>query len=98
MSKHVYRSILLASAALLMAACATQPGSLDDKYFEREANNYLKFQHEGKTVYCQNTQAASLIPYKMCITEAGLRQLVENTRRNRNPVTRPVLATTGSIG
>ena len=99
-TQRVISHVLLATSALLMAACASQPaGSLSEKYFDREANNYLKFQHEGQTVYCQNdSSAASLIPAKMCITESGLRKLVEDSRRARNPVTRPVLATTGSIG
>jgi hypothetical protein len=40
-------------------------------------------------VYCQNEpRAASLIPYKWCISESALRQRVENSRRDRNPVTR----------
>jgi outer membrane biogenesis lipoprotein LolB len=90
---RVFRSVLLASGVLLMAACASQPasttGSLDEKYFQREANNYLKFEHEGQTLYCQNDrQSASLIPYKWCISETALRQRVENDRRSRNPVTR----------
>ncbi len=90
---RVFRSLLLASGVLLMAACASQPasttGTLDEKYFQREANNYLKFEHEGQTVYCQNdAQAGSLIPYKWCITESALRQRVENSRRSRTSVAR----------
>jgi outer membrane biogenesis lipoprotein LolB len=100
-TNRVFRSVLLAAGVLLMAACASQPasttGSLDEKYFQREANNYQKFQHEGQTVYCQNeSQAGSLIPYKWCISESALRQRVENFRRNRNSVTRggpPYVAT-----
>jgi hypothetical protein len=75
----------------MIAACASQrQAPLDEKYFEREANNYLKFQQaDGQTVYCQNvSHTASLIPYKFCITEASLRQRVENARRDRNAVTR----------
>jgi hypothetical protein len=101
---RVFRSVLLASGVLLIAACASQPasktGSLDEKYFQREASNYQKFQHEGQTVYCQTEpHDASLIPYnpnKRCITEAALRQAVENYRRNRIPVPRggpPYVAT-----
>jgi hypothetical protein len=92
-SNGVFRSVLLASGVLLMAACASQPasttGSLDEKYFQREANNYLKFQHEGQTVYCQNDRwADSLVPHNRCITESALRQQVENFRRSRNTVGR----------
>jgi len=98
---RVFRSVLLASGVLLVAACASQPasttGSLDEKYFQREANNYLKFEHEGQTVYCQNeAQTASLIPYRQCISESALRQRVENYRRSRNSVPRggpPYVAT-----
>ena len=65
---NVFRSVLLAAGVLVVAACASQPpstGSLDEKYFQREANNYQKFQYEGQTVYCQNeAQTASLIPNK----------------------------------
>jgi outer membrane biogenesis lipoprotein LolB len=87
---RVFYSVLLATGALLIAACASQPtGSLDEKYFQREANHYLKFQQEGQTVYCQNeSNIASLIPYKWCISESALRQRVENFRRDRNPVQR----------
>jgi starvation-inducible outer membrane lipoprotein len=87
---HVFRSVLLISGVLLMTACVSQPsGSLQEKYFQREANNYLKFQHEGQVVYCQNDpQAGSLIPYKSCITEAALRQRVENYRVARNSAQR----------
>jgi hypothetical protein len=91
---HVFRSLLLATGVLLIAACASQPastpGSLDEKYFEREANNYLKFQQaDGQTVYCQNdSRTGSLIPFKWCMTEAKLRQRVENARLERNAVTR----------
>ncbi len=90
---RVFRSVLLAAGVLLMAACASQPapttGSLDEKYFQREANNYLKFQHEGQTVYCQSDRlTASLIPHKWCISESALRQRVEDSRMSRNSVTR----------
>ena len=109
-SNRVFRFVLVASGVLLMAACASQPdsttGSLDDKYFQKEAENYLKFQHEGQTVYCQTeAHAASLIPFnpnQRCISEAALRQAVENYRRDRNPVQRggpPYVATVpGRVG
>ena len=90
-TNQVFRSVLLASGALLLAACATQPdrapGSLEERYFLREANHYQKFTHEGQTIYCQNQpRAASLIPDKWCMTEEALRIRVENARRDRNPV------------
>jgi hypothetical protein len=92
-SNRAFLSVLLSASVLLLAACASQPaGSLDEKYFQREASNYLKFQHEGQTVYCQTEpNAASLIPYnanRRCISEAALRQAVKNYRIARNPVAR----------
>ena len=92
-NNHVFRCVLLASGVLLIAACATKPaGSLDEKYFQQEASNYLKFQHEGQTVYClTEANAATLIPYnpdRRCINEAALRQAVQNYRIARNPVPR----------
>jgi outer membrane biogenesis lipoprotein LolB len=100
-TNRVFHTVLVAIGVLLMSACASQPAattqSLDEKYFKREANNYLKFQHEGQTVYCQNDpNAGSLIPHKWCITEAALRQRVESSRLSRNPVSRggpPYVAT-----
>jgi hypothetical protein len=91
-NNRVFRFALLASGALLVAACATQPAttSLDEKYFQREADNYLKFQHEGRTVYCVTKDSNdTLIPYTgnvRCVTEARLRQVVENARLARNTV------------
>jgi hypothetical protein len=94
----------------MIAACASQPASttqsLDEKYFQQEASNYLKFQHEGQTVYCQTeASGTTLIPFnpdKRCISEAALRQAVENYRRGRNPVPRggpPYVATVpGRVG
>jgi hypothetical protein len=92
-SNRLFRYALVACGVILMAGCASQPaGSLDEKYFQREASNYLKFQHEGQTVYCQTEpSAATLIPFsadRRCISEAALRQAVENYRVNRNPAAR----------
>jgi type IV pilus biogenesis protein CpaD/CtpE len=88
---HFVSSVLLAAGVFLTAGCATQPasttGSLDDKYFQREANKLAKYEHEGQTIYCQTgTATGSLIASKRCISESALRQLVEDTRRNRNAV------------
>ena len=101
MHKHILRASLLASGALLIAACASQPatGSPDEEYFQKEASNYLKFEHEGKTVYCTSKDNSGLIPYTgtpRCVTEARLRQVVEEWRLHRNPVVRggpPYVAT-----
>ena len=89
-SHRVVSSMLLAAGVFLMAGCASQPSarqSLDDRYFQREANKLLKFSFEGQTVYCQNdSTAGSLIVHKRCISESALRQLVEDSRRMRNAV------------
>lgn len=93
--------VLLAAGLAVMAGCASQPAtstvSLDDKYFQREVRNYLKFEHEGQTVYCQNNRRiGSLLPYKQCITERALRHRVEEARLSRNAVVRggpPYVAT-----
>jgi hypothetical protein len=105
---QVFRALLLASGALLIGACATQPAStstaqpsLDDRYFEREARNFSKFEHEGQVIYCQSIKnVTSLIPHKRCLTETALRQRVEQARRERNAVPAPLVAGTGqgSIG
>ena len=90
-SKRVLLSLLLAASTLLAGACAAQPASksesLDNRYFQAEVRNYQKLQHAGRVIYCQNhPTAASLVPYKGCITESGLRLRVENARRARNTV------------
>jgi hypothetical protein len=87
---HVFRSLLLAAGVLLMAGCASQPGSipLQEKLFQREANNYdAIFRYEGQKVYCKRGATRSL-PYRECITESGLRRQVDNNRRHRNDVQR----------
>lgn len=97
-SISIIRSVLLATGALLIAGCATQPASqpgtelswadtpLLEKKFQREANNYQKIQHEGQTVYCKRGPTRSM-PMN-CITEVGLRKQVETFERDRNGVVR----------
>ena len=80
---RVLRSALLAAGVLMIAACASQPeGSLLEKKFQQTAKQYLKFQHEGQTVYCKKEQSRLV----QCISEAQLRLQVENFERDRNPV------------
>ena len=91
MIRHrVISSMLLATGVFLLAGCAAQPAStesLDERYFQREANKLEKYQYEGQTVYCQNDSSiGSLIVHKRCISETALRQLVEDSRRMRNAV------------
>jgi hypothetical protein len=99
---RIVTSIFLSAGVLLAAGCASQPASrasLDERYFQQEVRNYVKVEREGQTVYCQSVaETASLIPYKKCITEVALRQRVEDWRRTRNAVERPMHATVGSIG
>jgi hypothetical protein len=96
---RVIHSLLLATSVLLVGACASQPerppGALQEKYFQKEASHYMKFEHEGQVVYCQDEpRPASLIPTKLCISEPALRQRVEDARRARNPV-QPALVQRG---
>jgi outer membrane biogenesis lipoprotein LolB len=88
-TNQVFRSVLLACGALLIGACASQPASspLLEKKFQREANNYQKFEHEGQAVYCKRGATKSM-PLTDCITERGLRLQVENFQRSRNAVAR----------
>jgi hypothetical protein len=80
-TKHIFRSVLLASGVLFVAACATQPATpLLERKFQQTAQHYQKFQHEGQIVYCKK----EAVP--VCLTEAALRRQVENFQRNRNSV------------
>ena len=83
----ILNSLLLAAGVLILGACASQPAStsLLEKKFEREASNYLKFEHEGQAVYCKRGATRSML--RECITERGLRLQVEEMQRSRNPVT-----------
>ena len=108
MSIHrVFRSILLGAGVAVLTACASQTngpnGTLDDKYFEREAQNYQKFEHEGQTVYCSTaeTRGDAIIPYighVRCISEPDLRLAVRDWRRDRVPAVRAPVAGTGMGG
>ena len=98
---RIVTSVLLSAGVLLVSACATPPGtvSLDERYFQREVRNFTKVERDGKTLYCVNdSSTASLIPTKRCLTETALRRRVEDWRRTRNAVERPMHATVGSIG
>jgi len=87
--------MLIAAGAFLSAAGAAEPAStiasansVDEKYFQREAENYQKFQDEGQTVYCTSAKTAddALIPhigYVRCISESNLRRAVRDWRRDR---------------
>jgi hypothetical protein len=93
-SNRVFRSVLLATGVLLIAACASQttssparasdPTPLLEMKFQRAAKHYdLKFQHEGQIVYCKRGATRSLPPTE-CIYESALRVQVENYQRSRN--------------
>jgi hypothetical protein len=95
---RVFTSVLLTAGVLLIAACASQPGSsparatvstpLLEMKFQRVAKHYdRKYQHEGQIVYCKRGATRSLPPAE-CITESALRLHVENMQRSRNGVTR----------
>lgn len=95
----VFQSIAISVGVILMAGCvaiysggnAVPAGSLDDRYFQREAENYEKFQDEGQVVYCSTpkTRDVALIPYigyVRCINECDLRKAVRDWRMARNSV------------
>src|SRR5690242_2880224 len=65
-------SILIAAGVLVSTASVAEPASrrawaqsVDDRYFQREAANYLKFENEGQTVYCTSAKTSNeaLIPH-----------------------------------
>ena len=81
-------------AAVPPTGSAPAATTLLEKKFQRAAKQYEKFQHEGQTMYCQRTGTKSM-PYT-CLTEAQLRQQVEEYERSRNAVPRsgpPVVTT-----
>ena len=86
-------------AAVPPTASAPAATTLLEKKFQRAAKHYEKFQHEGQTMYCKRTGTKSM-PYT-CLTEAELRQQVEDYERSRNAVPRggpPVVTTVPSEG
>jgi len=95
----VFQSILISAGVILMAGCvaiypggnSVPAGSLDERYFQREAENYEKFQNEGQVVYCSTpkTSDEALFPYigyVRCINESDLRKAVRDWRMARNSV------------
>ena len=92
---RIVSSFLIAASVLVSTASVAEPASrkawaqsVDDRYFQREAANYLKFENEGQTVYCTSAKTGNeaLIPhigYARCITEANLRKKVRDWRRDR---------------
>jgi hypothetical protein len=86
----------LCSAALLLGACATQSDqTVIDKRFERVAKQYQQYQYEGQVIYCKRGATRSLPPTE-CVTEAALRERVDEHQRSRNGVVRggpPYVAT-----
>ena len=92
---HVVSSILLAAGVFSNAAGAAEPvykiipvNTVAERYFQREAANYLKFEQDGQTVYCTSAKTGNeaLIPhigYVRCISESDLRRAVRDWRRDR---------------
>jgi len=92
-ANRVLRTFLLSVSTVLIGACASHFAStresLDDRYFQAEAKHYDKLDYRGMPIYCTNKQSDGLVPYEgrpRCLTEAALRQRVENARRTRNTV------------
>ena len=87
---------ILISAGLFVAASASaqtsftqaSTSSVAERYFQREAANYQKFEQDGQIVYCTSAKTGSeaLIPhigYARCISETDLRRAVRDWRRDR---------------
>jgi hypothetical protein len=92
-ARSVTPPVLLLAGAFLIAGCATQPhsasapadGTLLDKKFERAAQHYEKYQHEGQVVYCKKEKPiTSSIPVAYCLSEPELREQVASYERWRN--------------
>jgi PBP1b-binding outer membrane lipoprotein LpoB len=84
---RIFRSVLLAAGALLIAACASRPapeGSLSEKQFQRAAKQYQKFERDGQSVYCMMANT-KIIPHT-CLSESELRKQVDDYERSRNAV------------
>ena len=92
----VFQSILISAGVILMAGCVTvypggnpvPEGSLDDRYFQKEAAYYEKYQNEGQVVYCSTpkTSGNAMYPYighVRCISEPELREAVRDRRKDR---------------
>jgi hypothetical protein len=96
-NKRILGSLLLAAGILMMSACSTQPkGALLDKKFERAAKHYEQYQYQGQKVYCKKAGTRSMP--MACLTEAQLRQEVENYERRRNPMPPTLVAGAGQSG
>jgi len=67
-------------------ATAPAPTTLREKKFQQAAKQYQKVEKDGQTMYCKRGATRSL-PHS-CLTEAQLRQVVENYELRRNEVPR----------
>jgi hypothetical protein len=103
MSAHPLFRSLLPAAALLVAACASAPGTLLDRKFQRAAATYEKYDVHGQAVYCKKGYPSTFdqLPGLQCLNEAQLRRQVEDFERSRETrIGRPVPAGAGqgSVG
>lgn len=86
-----------ASAAPNAAASETNTATLMEKRFQEAARSYKTVQKDGKTMYCKREKnIGSTIPTMNCITEAQLRNQVENMEEYRERARNSSRCTHGS--
>lgn len=86
-----------ASAAPSAAASETNTATLMEKRFQEAARSYKTVQKDGKTMYCKREKnIGSTIPTMNCITEAQLRNQVENMEEYRERARNSSRCTHGS--
>jgi hypothetical protein len=89
-TQRIFRAGLIAGTVAALAACASQPapeGSLAEKQFQQAAQQYQKFERDGKTVYCR--MAHSRIIPETCLSDSELRAQVHDYQRSRSTVLGP---------
>jgi len=85
-----------ASAAPTAAAAESDTASALEKRFQEAARSYKTVQKDGKTLYCKREKViGTTIPTMNCITEAQLRNEVENMEEYRNRARNSARCTTG---
>ena len=88
-TNRVFRPGLIAAWVVALAACASPPpkGSLAEKQFQQAAQEYQKFEKDGKVVYCKMSRA-KIIP-ETCVSDSELRAQVHDYQRSRSTVIGP---------
>jgi len=101
--------LVLATAVVLLGACASQPAEPPppppsspqqlEKKFQEAAKGYKVVQRDGKTLYCRREKVlGSTIPTMQCLSEAQLRLEVENMEELRGRMRSSAKCTLGRDG